>query len=128
MPGWASWKAPSRGTSQLVAKVLSAVTLSTWSAVLLSLLEGGAELPERLAHGRRDAPPGIAQRDAARAAQEQGPADALLQELDLIAHRRLRHPELFCGARKAQMAGGGLEAADRGERREGREGHKVTLC
>ena len=52
-------------------------------------------------------------------ADEKRAADAILQKLDLIADRRLRHAELLRRARKALMAGGGFEAADRGERGQG---------
>ena len=68
---------------------------------------------------RREALAGLGQDDLARAAQEQRRAEPLLEQLDLVAHRRLGHAELLGGAGKAQAAGDGFEDADGGERAAG---------
>ena len=78
--------------------------------------KGLAEEVEGLGGSRREPLAGLGEDDLARAAEEERRAEPLLEQLDLVAHRRLGHPELFGGAGKAQAAGDGFEDADGGER------------
>ena len=63
-------------------------------------------------------------------ALEQGHAQGVFERLDLAADRRLRDEELLRRLREAQQAGGGLEAADQVERRQGARhlSHSLTAC
>jgi len=56
---------------------------------------------------------------------EQSLAQAVLQELDLIAHRGLRHPELGGGAGKTLVARRRLERPDGGQRRKLEYGRSI---
>ena len=58
------------------------------------------------------------------AAAEQRPAEIRLERLDLMADRRRGHVELFGRLGEAQVARGGLEGAQRVERRK-TSGHAV---
>jgi len=80
--------------------------------------EGRAQAIKGIHHRRRQALARLGQHDAASLALEQGQAEPLLQQLDLIAHRRLRHAELGGGAGEAAMARRRLEGPDRTERRQ----------
>src|SRR6516164_3071648 len=77
--------------------------------------EGRAQQLEGLGGARRKAASGLGERDLARKAQEEGRANPLLQQLDLIADRSLRHAELVRGPGEAQMPRRRLEGADGGE-------------
>ena len=49
--------------------------------------------------------------------RKSGAPEPLLEQLDLVAHRRLGHPQLFRGTGKTEAPGDGFEDADGGERR-----------
>ena len=80
--------------------------------------EALAEPVERVRHDRGEPPPGLAQRDPPLRADEQGQAEPLLEQPDLIADRGLGHPQLARGEGEILVPGGRLEDPDGGQRRE----------
>ena len=74
------------------------------------------EFRQPLGYLRRQSLAGLAQDDLPWLAQEQRLAERLLQELDLVADRGLRHAQFVAGAGEAGMPGGRLEDAERIER------------
>ena len=80
--------------------------------------EGLSHRVERARDLRRDPPPQIGEHDAAPAAGEQRGAQPLFEQLHLVAHRRLGHSQLLCGAREIAVPGSGFEHADGSERRK----------
>ena len=79
----------------------------------LDLLHRLRQSIEAVADARPQGLAGIGQEKAAGEAAEQRLAQLILQELHLMADRGLGDAELGGGAREAQMAGRGLEGAER---------------
>jgi len=92
--------------------------------------EGRAQAVERFHHRRCQAFAGFGRDDTPSLTLEQRQTEALLQQLDLVAHRGLRHAEFDGGAGEAAMARRRLEGADRTERRQADRQitHQLTLC
>ena len=88
--------------------------------------EGRAQGVEGLAHRYRETLAGLGQAHLARHAQEQRRADPLLEQLDLIADRRLGHAQLLAGTGEAAEPGRGLEGADGRERRQAGDGSDIS--
>ena len=76
-----------------------------------TVTELGASLRE-LTWSGRPLVAGFGQDDLPRPSQEERHTDALLEHLDLVAHRRLRHSEFFGSLGEAGMARGGFERTD----------------
>ncbi len=79
-------------------------------------VHGRGEALEALAKTRQTGLSRIGESQRAVGALEQRQPQVGLQALDLMADRRGRHVQLLGGARDAQVAGGGLEGAERVQR------------
>jgi hypothetical protein len=88
------------------------------AGLLLDRSERVAQHVECLADRDRQALARAGQLDPAGQPQEQGRADPLLEELDLVADRGPGGAQLLGGPGEAPEPGRRLEGADRGERRQ----------
>jgi hypothetical protein len=79
---------------------------------------GRRDLAQPIGGCRRQAMPSLGQGDATRLAPEQGPAEPGFELTDLTADGGLRHMQFLPGGRETGQPGGGLEHADRIQRRQ----------
>jgi hypothetical protein len=110
--GWAIWNEPRWRASQLEPNVWMG---ADDQRALRAGAHGGigfAHQGKRLAHRRRQSTAGFCQDDLARPSQEERHADPLLEYLDLVAHRRLGHAQLFGSLGETGVARGSLEGTD----------------
>jgi hypothetical protein len=80
--------------------------------------EGIGDPVESVGQQRRDAAAGVRQGNALPGTVKELQPEPLFQQLDLIAHRRLRHSQFGGGEREILVPRGGFENPDGGKRRE----------
>ncbi len=93
----------------------------------MHLQRGTGQAVEALGDAGQIGPPRFGDADTARLAPEQVQPQQLLQRLDLLAHRPRGHAEFGPRLDERPVAGGGLEGAERVERRQSAQGSPLGL-